>query len=466
MGRRTVRISLFREGALFGDALLRGSSLTVGKDWKSDLNDPHSDSERTVLVSRGIKGVRLHLPKGAKATFRRKGSTLNLEDMAAWGLLRQTRRGSIVRLRPDVSAEFTIKETSYRLKFVPATKAAATSEAAVTGNLPWRFRFGFPDSNDLVFGAALILIFFLHTMGIRSLRDFPIPEMTIRQLPRRIARIILEPVKPPPPSRVAKTSPTEAEAPQQPSPDLAPGKEEAPAPDKPEVEQVPSPAPGTGREAVRRQVSKVGVLGILTGRGTAGRTSHKKGFTALQLDSDLERTLDEVLSEVKGIVLSGAVSGDGSGAGSGDGDGTALVTIDGIIGQRGIEDQMKVTGIGVSAEPVPRKGPGAEGVELKPEERVERSTRAISRIVSAHTGAIRYAYNRELRKNPGLRGKVVLAFTISPEGIVTRCWVEKTDMEWPPLEDSLVRLARGWKFPAIPEGSVTVTYPLVFFPRM
>jgi len=25
---------------------------------------------------------------------------------------------------------------------------------------------------------------------------------------------------------------------------------------------------------------------------------------------------------------------------------------------------------------------------------------------------------------------------------------------------------RGWKFPEIPEGTVTVSYPLVFFPSM
>ena len=107
-----------------------------------------------------------------------------------------------------------------------------------------------------------------------------------------------------------------------------------------------------------------------------------------------------------------------------------------------------------------------ESQYIAPEQREERSTRAIARVVAAHTGAIRYAYNRELRKKPSLRGKIVLNFTISPEGDVTQCHVEESAMNWPPLEDSLVRIVRTWTFPQIPEGDVTVSYPLVFFPSM
>ena len=114
------------------------------------------------------------------------------------------------------------------------------------------------------------------------------------------------------------------------------------------------------------------------------------------------------------------------------------------------------------------KGNGA-GVEEKyigPEHREERSSRAIARIVAAHTGAIRYAYNRELRKNPSLQGKIILTFTISPEGQVTECRVKESEMNWPPLEESLVKMFKTWKFQEIPEGDVTVTYPLVFFPSL
>jgi TonB family protein len=111
-------------------------------------------------------------------------------------------------------------------------------------------------------------------------------------------------------------------------------------------------------------------------------------------------------------------------------------------------------------------GAGEEEKYIPQEQRKERSRNAISRIVAAHTGAIRYAYNRELRKNPSLQGKIILTFTISPEGQVTECRVKESEMNWPPLEQSLVKIFKTWKFPEIPEGDVTVSYPLVFFPSM
>jgi TonB family protein len=111
-------------------------------------------------------------------------------------------------------------------------------------------------------------------------------------------------------------------------------------------------------------------------------------------------------------------------------------------------------------------GAGIEEEYIGPEHREERSNKAISRIVAAHTGAIRYAYNRELRKNPSLQGKIVLGLKISPEGQVTECRIEESSMNWPPLEEALVEIIKTWRFLEIPEGDVTVSYPLVFFPSM
>lgn len=466
MAGRTVRVSLFREGVFIGDADLRGSSIRVGRDWRADISDPQSGHRRMVLVSRGIRGTRLHLPGNAAATFRRKGSILTLQDMVAWGLVKGRESGFTVLLSPDVSAEFTIGGASYRLQYVPSARAPVQASTEVSGSVPWRFRVGMPDFADVIFTVLLLLVFLAHTAGVRYLGDYPIPEVTLKQLPRRISRIILEPIRPPQAVQAPKVPSVEADTQQRsPAEQEAPEKKEAPP--EPEVKPaVPAPAPDAGPESLRSQVSKVGVLGVLSGRGTAGRSSQSKGISALLLDSDLERSLDEVLSEVEGITLPGRGVDGGSGTGLPESDGRGLIDIDGIIGDRQVGAPMKVTSIGDGTQEGLGTEAGRKVIALKPEEREERSTRAISRIISAHTGAIRYAYNRELRKNPALRGKIVLSFTISPSGEVTECRVEETEMKWPPLENSLVRMAKGWRFPAIPEGTVTVTYPLVFFPSM
>lgn len=186
-------------------------------------------------------------------------------------------------------------------------------------------------------------------------------------------------------------------------------------------------------------------------------------MTALQLNEEMVRDLDKVLSEVSGITVPGIGAGGGSGTGNQEGTGSGLITIDGKIEGEGVGNRTAVAKIGGGTSGA---APAEKTETIHPEAREERSSRVISRVVASHTGAIRYAYNRELRKNPALRGKIVLTFSISPGGDVTECSVQESEMKWPPLEESLVRMVLNWKFPKIPEGTVTVSYPLVFFPSM
>ena len=152
--------------------------------------------------------------------------------------------------------------------------------------------------------------------------------------------------------------------------------------------------------------------------------------------------------------------------------GSGLIGIEGQLNDANVSGPIQVSNLGTAGgKPFgsldgSNSGETAAEEYVAPAQREERSTRTIARVVAAHTGAIRYAYNRELRKKPSLRGKIVLTFTISPEGDVTECRIEESAMNWPPLENSLVKIVRTWRFPEIPEGDVTVSYPLVFFPSM
>jgi TonB family protein len=323
--------------------------------------------------------------------------------------------------------------------------------------------------------ALFTVILAAQLLAVRTLQDYPIPDViALRELPRRISRLILEPTVPPP-SQAArageKSGPGAGDKGTEPERTEDTVTEETPT-------QTPqpggTPAPAT-REAIRNQVSKMGVLGVLTGRGTAGRTTAGKGISVLQLDAALQRDLDSVLGEISGITTSAVLAGTGAGVGFGGSEPeSGLIGIDAQLSDSGVSGPVQVSSIGEVPEGPPGIGDGIRdgtaagaGEEyVPPEQRAERSNRAISRIVEAHRGSIVYAYTRELRKKTSLRGKVLLIFTISPEGKVTECRVEESAMNWPPLEESLVRMVKTWRFPEIPEGDVTVSYPLVFFPSM
>lgn len=114
------------------------------------------------------------------------------------------------------------------------------------------------------------------------------------------------------------------------------------------------------------------------------------------------------------------------------------------------------------------------GIEDLPEEILEeveegklgRTTAEIRKIVASYLGGLRYLYNKELRNDASLRGKVTVKFEISPVGRVTQTTLVASSLGYRPLERAILDNIQKWKFPRIPEknGSVTVTYPFVFLP--
>ena len=467
-------ISLLRNGRTVSRSMVRGKYIYTGRDWRCQLVNPASTENRRRLLIRTVKGYRLNLPPEAEGSFIYQGSTIALEDMVAWGLARKTGKGYVVQHREGMSGEIRIGNATYLLDYEDTgTAADMVPEPVKQGSLPLKYRFQPLNRTDLTFLTLLTLILFAHIAGVRSLRDYPIPEITaIKELPRRISRLILEPAAPPP-AQVARRGEVTGES-EKPAPEEK--QEPEPVPEKtPVVSETASkgeaPAPVT-REVIRSQVSKMGVIGVLTGRGTAGRTTAGSGISVLQLDSELQQDLESVLGEISGITASASVSGTGGDAGfGGTGPGSGLIGIEGQLDDANVSGPIQVSTLGTAAgQPLGVLEGSADGTPedeyIAPEQREERSTRTIARVVAAHTGAIRYAYNRELRKKPSLRGKIVLTFTIAPEGVVTECYVEETAMNWPPLENSLVKMVKTWKFPEIPQGDVTVSYPLVFFPSM
>ena len=77
---------------------------------------------------------------------------------------------------------------------------------------------------------------------------------------------------------------------------------------------------------------------------------------------------------------------------------------------------------------------------------------------------IRDSYNRALREEPGLQGKVVLKLSISPEGQVTEVRIESSDLKAPELEAKLLARIRQFDFGAKDVNQMIVSYPVDFLP--
>ena len=74
-------------------------------------------------------------------------------------------------------------------------------------------------------------------------------------------------------------------------------------------------------------------------------------------------------------------------------------------------------------------------------------------------------YNRELRNDPALKGQMVLRLTIEPDGSVSMCVLQSTDMKAPDLATQVVSRVKTINFGA-KEGvaALTIVYPIDFLP--
>lgn len=94
-----------------------------------------------------------------------------------------------------------------------------------------------------------------------------------------------------------------------------------------------------------------------------------------------------------------------------------------------------------------------------------RTDEEIQIVFDRYKAALYRIYNRELRKNPTLKGKMVLRITIEPDGTVSLSKVESTDMDSPELSAKIVERVKKFNFgPKEGVPTVTILYPIDFLP--
>jgi protein TonB len=93
-----------------------------------------------------------------------------------------------------------------------------------------------------------------------------------------------------------------------------------------------------------------------------------------------------------------------------------------------------------------------------------RTTDEIERIFQQNKGGIFNLYNRALRKNPSLSGKVVVELTIAPSGEVTAVKIISSELGDEKLERKLELKIKKFKFSRANVAAITITYPIDFLP--
>ena len=96
--------------------------------------------------------------------------------------------------------------------------------------------------------------------------------------------------------------------------------------------------------------------------------------------------------------------------------------------------------------------------------KASRSIEEIKLVFERNKGAIYSIYNRALREEPGLQGKVVLELKISPSGSVIDCRIISSELKAPELEAKLLARIRQFDFGAKNVDQIIVNWPVDFLP--
>ena len=94
-----------------------------------------------------------------------------------------------------------------------------------------------------------------------------------------------------------------------------------------------------------------------------------------------------------------------------------------------------------------------------------RTDEEIQIVFDRYKAVLYRLYNRELRKDPTLRGQLVLQLTIEPDGSVSMCQMHSSDMGAAVLANQVVDRVRTFDFGAKEDiVAVTIIYPIDFLP--
>lgn len=274
--------------------------------------------------------------------------------------------------------------------------------------------------------------------------DLPIVEFDeTLEVPERFAQLMRQEPEPLP-APVAQADPEPEPPPEEPEPEPELVEEDAVA-----AEQVVADA-----QQVEPTKAKVNSKGILAFRKNFENIAAQRPNAKLGADAEVSnagQTASGVptrdLVAARGSTSSGGVNlakvsrNVGGGSGGELQAGIQLTQVESRIGGGGPDDR-------------PLSSSGTAG----------RTDEEIQIVFDRYKARLYRLYNRELRNDPTLRGQMVLRLTIEPDGSVSLCALQDSDMNAPTLADQIVASVRAFDFGAKDVPAVTILYPIDFLP--
>ncbi len=460
---KILRVGIIQGGRIIEERLLRKRApVSVGWSPKNTFVLPGSKLPKsfTLFDVKGSSYV-LNFRDDTKGRLSIAGEVLDMGDVKRHRLVRK--KGSSYQIPLDSKARGKIVLGDVTLLF----QLVAPPPLPPKLKLPASARGGWFKSIDWNFVGICVVSAFLQVVPVSFivLHDWPEPKRT-EMIPDRFVSLIVDvPKEKKPKKQEIKQGEGQMEGEEKASkkPRKKPRKGDQRKKATAQKQQDPEAAARAAaarKRALAKKVRGKTLLRFITAKAADGE-SGTAGIVDTLAQGAARSRIDEAFAGAMGVATAtagsqrarhggaAATAGEGKVAGIESlGSTTAHKTIKGTgrRKERRVRANIKVSG------PSKTFGTG----RMSPDQ--------IAAAVRRRIKAVKSCYERELKKDPTLKGKIVIQFTIGEVGRVISSRIASSTMKSSAVGNCILARLRRWRFPKPEGGSVTVSYPFVFFP--
>jgi TonB family protein len=442
---KVLRLGVIQGGKIVEERILSARQpVTIGTSARNTIVVPISNLPES-FTAFTLHGEAWHVcfEEGMDGRVQDDHGSADFASLVAAGKARKEGKGHAVAVADTQRGRLVLGEVTLLWQFVPQPPEAPRPV------LPPDARGNHFKSLDRLFATVLASSFLLHGGAYVALAntDLP-PEVTIEQVPDRFARLLVPDRLPAPP--VEKKEEAKAAADEKKAEEKKPEADGKKAEKKAETTEQAAARKAARAAAVAKAVQSKGMLKVLGALGPGsggGAVSDVFGAGGGMTD------VASALSGAGGVAVAtdpgagGGRKGGGQGGAASIGD---LATSGGGAVGYGTKSEVKVTGT-VATEAAEIDSSDIDQAKL-------------GAFVRARMGLIKACYENALKRNPNLKGKVVIRFTILETGGVADVGASQNSLGASDVATCIMNTMRTWRTQFRPSGPVTVEYPFLFTP--
>ncbi len=442
---KALRIGVIHGGKIVEERVLAARDpVTIGSGPKNTFVVPRSSLPESFQIF-SWQGDRYALSFGEKMEGRIQSGEKDAADFGALvsqGLASKQGDAYSVPVGEDQRGKIVVGDVTVLWQFVtpPPESPKPVLPKEAKGN---HFR-----SMDRLFVTVLVISFLSHTGAYVALANAELPkEVTLEEIPDRYAKVLI-------PERLPKPEPKKEEKKPEQAAQVEEKKKEEKKADveekkKESAEQVAAKKAARAA-AVAKAVQSKGILKVLgalgpgTGSGAVADVFGTGGGVG---------DVATALAGAGGVAVAtdpgaaGGRKGGGQGGAASIGD---LATSGGGKVAYGAKTEVRVTG-SVAAEEAEIDSSDIDQGKL-------------AAFIRARMGLIKACYENGLKRNPSLRGKFSVRFTILETGGLADVSAAVNTLGSAEVASCIMNTVRTWRTQFRPSGPVTVEYPFVFSP--